>query len=195
MKRKTNVAAPWSEKKRTHELRFAASDWHGRLVYLMLVVCRELLMCVSDEIDKCVWKYADATCTRYPRSKYPYGGKPVACQIGYRSSGMDWQVKVSLNTETLPAPLMNLRSRAQKWYRVSTVFLLTSRKTEIAKCARERRSQLKTVASVHARSRATCSEQVDRPSLGCLRWTGTRGCGHCRWSERDPGYTGGSFPG
>ena len=44
-------------------------------------------------------------------------------------------------------------------------------------------------------TRATCFEQVDRPSLGCLRRTGTRGCGHCRWSERDPGYTGGSFPG
>ena len=38
-------------------------------------------------------------------------------------------------------------------------------------------------------------KQADRPSLGCLRRTGTRGCGHCRWSERDPGYTGGSFPG
>ena len=41
----------------------------------------------------------------------------------------------------------------------------------------------------------TCFEQVDRPSLGCLRRTGTGGCGHCRWSERDPGYIGGSFPG
>ena len=33
------------------------------------------------------------------------------------------------------------------------------------------------------------------PSLGCLRRTGTRGCGYYRWSERDPGYAGGSFPG
>ena len=26
-------------------------------------------------------------------------------------------------------------------------------------------------------------EQVDRPSLGCLRRTGTRGCGHCQWTR------------
>ena len=41
----------------------------------------------------------------------------------------------------------------------------------------------------------TSFEQVDRPSLRCLRQTGTRGCGHCRWSRSDPGYNGGSLPG
>ena len=42
-------------------------------------------------------------------------------------------MKVFQNSETLPVPLMNyLRSREQKWYRVSTVYSLTSRGTEIA---------------------------------------------------------------
>ena len=41
-------------------------------------------------------------------------------------------MKVFHNTETLPLLLMNyLQSREQKWYRVSTAFLLTSRRTEI----------------------------------------------------------------
>ena len=45
------------------------------------------------------------------------------------------------------------------------------------------------MASFHAYSSsaagATSFEQVDRPSLGCLRWTGTRGRGHCRWSRSE----------
>ena len=60
------------------------------------------------------------------------------------------------------------------------------------------RKKVKVWLSVHSNFspvvRATCFKQVDRPSLGCRRRTGTRGCGHCRWSERDPGYIGGSFP-
>ena len=46
---------------------------------------------------------------------------------------MDFYMKVFQNTETLPVLLMNdLWSREQKWYRVSTAFFLTSRRTEIA---------------------------------------------------------------
>ena len=57
----------------------------------------------------------------------------MICQNGYRSSGTVWQMNVFRNTETLPVLLMNhLQSREQKWYRVSTAFLLTSRRTEIA---------------------------------------------------------------
>ena len=53
----------------------------------------------------------------------------MICQNGYRSSGTVWEMKVFQNTETLPVLLMNyLQSREQKWYRVSTAFLLTSLK-------------------------------------------------------------------
>ena len=56
-----------------------------------------------------------------------------ACQIGYRSSSMDWLMKVFQNTEIFPVLLMNyFWSREQKWYRVNTAFfLLTFRKTGI----------------------------------------------------------------
>ena len=58
------------------------------------------------------------------------------CQIGYRSSGMDWQMKVFQNTETIPVFLTNyLQSREQKWYRGSIASSLTSRRTENAKSA------------------------------------------------------------
>ena len=54
-------------------------------------------------------------------------------QIGYRSSRMDWLMNVFQNIETLPVLLENyLWSREQKWYRVNTTFLLTTRKTGIA---------------------------------------------------------------
>ena len=59
----------------------------------------------------------------------------MICQIVYRSSSMDWLMKVSQNTETLPVLLMNyLQSREQQWYRESTAFLLTSRMMGIAMC-------------------------------------------------------------
>ena len=55
------------------------------------------------------------------------------CQIGYRSSSMDWLMKVFQNIETLPVLLMSdVWSREQKWYRVNTTCLFTSRKTGIA---------------------------------------------------------------
>ena len=43
------------------------------------------------------------------------------CQIGYRSSSMDWLMKVFQNIDTFPVLLMNyLWSREQKWYRINT---------------------------------------------------------------------------
>ena len=66
------------------------------------------------------------------------------CMIGYRNSGRIWLTKVlqqslgetqSKEVETLPSHLMNLQwSREQKWnrVRVSTVFLRTFRRTQIA---------------------------------------------------------------
>ena len=54
----------------------------------------------------------------------------MICQNGYRSSSMDWLMKVFQNIETFPVLLMSyLWSREQKWYRVNITFLLTSRKT------------------------------------------------------------------
>ena len=51
------------------------------------------------------------------------------CRIGYRSSGMDWLMKVFQKIEMLPVLLMNyLWGREQKWYRVNTTYLLISRK-------------------------------------------------------------------
>ena len=45
-------------------------------------------------------------------------------------------MKVFLNTEMLPVVLMNyLQSRGQKCHRVSTAFVLTSRRTEIVTSA------------------------------------------------------------
>ena len=45
------------------------------------------------------------------------------CQIGYRSSSMDWLMKVFQNIDTLPVLLMNhLWSREQKWYPVTQHF-------------------------------------------------------------------------
>ena len=55
------------------------------------------------------------------------------CRIGYRSSSMDWLMKVFQNTEMLPVLLMTyLWSHEQKWHRVNTTSLLISRKTRIA---------------------------------------------------------------
>ena len=55
------------------------------------------------------------------------------CRIGYRSSSIDCLMKVFQNIEMLRVLLMNyLWSREQKWYRVNTTSLLTSRKTGIA---------------------------------------------------------------
>ena len=52
------------------------------------------------------------------------------------------KMKVFQNTETLPVLLMNyLQSREQKWYRVSKVSILTSRRTEIAISAWESKLQ------------------------------------------------------
>ena len=53
------------------------------------------------------------------------------CQNGYRSSSMDWLMKVFQKIEMLPVLLKNyLWSREQKWYRVNITFLLTSRKNK-----------------------------------------------------------------
>ena len=53
----------------------------------------------------------------------------VICQNRYRSSGTVWWMKVS---ETLTILLINyLWSRERKWYRVSTAFPVTSRRTGI----------------------------------------------------------------
>ena len=61
---------------------------------------------------------------------------------GVPSSRMDWLMKVFQNTETLPVQIMNyFQSCEQKWYRASTAFLLTSRRTEIAISAREPKLQ------------------------------------------------------
>ena len=58
------------------------------------------------------------------------------------SSRMDWLMKVFQNTETFPVQIMNyFQSCEQKWYRASTAFLLTSRRTEIAISAREPKLQ------------------------------------------------------
>ena len=49
------------------------------------------------------------------------------------SSRTVWLMNVFQNTQTLPVLLMNYLQRCeQKWYRVSTAFLHTSRRTEIA---------------------------------------------------------------
>ena len=63
----------------------------------------------------------------------------MICQSGHRSSGTVWWMTVFLNAEThTPVLLMNFhQSRQQKWYRVSTAFLLTYRRTEIAMSAWE----------------------------------------------------------
>ena len=53
------------------------------------------------------------------------------CRIGYRSSSMDWLMKVFQNIEMLPSHLMNFQwSREEKWHRVNTTSFLISRKTE-----------------------------------------------------------------
>ena len=52
---------------------------------------------------------------------------------GVPSSRTDWLMKVFQNTETLPVQIINyFQSCEQKWYRASTAYLLTSRRTEIA---------------------------------------------------------------
>ena len=53
------------------------------------------------------------------------------------------------------------------------------------------------MAPVHAYSssvtRASCLEQADKSSTGCLWRTGTRRCCHSRWSKCDPGHIGRSL--
>ena len=53
----------------------------------------------------------------------------LICQNGYNNLQRILWMKVFQNTETLPVLLMNyLQSREQKWYRISTAFLLTSQR-------------------------------------------------------------------
>ena len=56
----------------------------------------------------------------------------MICQNGWKSFRRILWMMVSQNTKTLPLLMNYLQSREQKWYRVSTAFLLTSRRTEIA---------------------------------------------------------------
>ena len=78
------------------------------------------------------------------------------CLLGYRNSGRIWSMKVLQQSfgetqskevktlPTLPSHLMNFQwSREQKWYRVrvSTVYILTSRRTQIVISAWRRKLQ------------------------------------------------------
>ena len=58
----------------------------------------------------------------------------VICQNGLKSLRRILWTRVSQNTETHPRVLLvnYLQSRKEKWCRVSTVFIITSRRTEIA---------------------------------------------------------------
>ena len=65
------------------------------------------------------------------------------CQTGYKSSPRTSWMKEFLNTETHTRVLLtdHVKNRREKWYRVNTVFVRISRKTEIAISAREPKLQ------------------------------------------------------